>query len=131
MGGSASNDHVFNVYNYLDGSSYDYNQYYYGTFYNLGYTPESNGGGVSTSDIETISGFGGMNVALLSGGSGGVYINSSTGQVVTGTEVVVGETRLLYYDPTTGQPGYRVSGEYSGLYGVGAVGTATPFLGGS
>lgn len=45
--------------------------------------------------------------------------------VVTGTSVVNGQVRINYWDPTTNSPGYRVDGDYAGLYAVGAVGTAS------
>lgn len=145
--GSVSNDCVFNVFDYLDGSAHDYNTYYYGTFYNLGYTP-SGSGGVQTSDIPTIGGFGGMQVTELQPGVSLTASGKTTGGdrvmmtfsgangadhavVVTGALMVNGTAVLSYYDPTTGTTGTKTGAQISGLYAVGAVGSAGSGFGGS
>ncbi|WP_316793714.1 hypothetical protein [Pedobacter frigoris] len=138
-GVDVSSDCVFNVFDYLDGSAHDYDFYSLSTSYNLGYTPASNGGGVSTSDIPTIGGYGGMNVYELSGSVtisvGGMtsagerimmtFAGATPGinhaVAVTGRVVEDGVTYVKYYDPTTGQNGRRVAGEYASLYAVGHV----------
>lgn len=77
-----------------------------------------------------------MSIEELVTGSG-IAINSTTGKtpdgrsimmtfngangadhavIVTGTSVVNGVTRINYYDPTTGLPGYRENGSYSAMY---------------
>ena len=147
-GGSSSWDCVFNVFDHLDGSAYDsswYHEYYVGYY---GTNPAGSGG-ISSSNISTVGAFGDMSVTELSGSgllsiipsSGSNYAAATTQDgrrvmmtfagaggndhavVVTGAYTISTGTWVVYYDPTTKQPGQILSGNYSALYAVGNVGS--------
>lgn len=145
------NSCVFNCFDQLDGDAYNWRHYSYATHDNLHYWAGS-GGEVNTSDIEKIGSFGGMYVrqgaegdVIKVGKDGQVYINDTTfsggimtfnvqdgkvghAVVITGAKEINGEIRIFYYDPSAlpgDQYGYVVGDNYSGIYGVGSVGSSS------
>lgn len=124
-GSTMSYDCVFNVFDYFDGSAHDSTYYDFSTHYNLGYNAEQEGG-VRTSDISTIGGFGGLTVTEFNGSltldsngqsnGNGVMMTFDAGGSgdhavgVTGyVENSDGTISIEYYAPTTGEYNTRVS----------------------
>ena len=134
-------DCVFNCFDYLDngimdGYSNGSQSYYQRTVNELGYDPSTQGG-VYTSDIPTIGGYGGLTVTPL--GSGGFGISPSSGLsngkrvmmlmsgaggndhavIIIGTNTnPSGEIQLLYFDPTTNREGAVGMGQYSQFFAI-------------
>lgn len=130
---SYSYDCILNCFDYLDGSSHDYDYYRYSINYGLGYDPYGTGG-VYTGDIPTIGSYGGFNVTELTGGSFSLDSNGySDGNrvlmtynaggsgdhavIVTGYENHSGSLFIKYYDPTTGSTG-TISASSANFYTV-------------
>ena len=130
---------VFNVYDYLDGNEYDACHYYKETLKNLGYEPDYKGG-VRTNDIPAIGSYGGFDVKELTPQSNsdigiglttkGITIDGDHvimtfndngidhAVVVTGLKKEGEVVRVLYYDPTKKENGYRNNGDYVSMYSV-------------
>lgn len=134
------NDCVLNCYAYLDPNT-SHNSSWYGSTLQQNYSYSvSSMGGVRTSDVVGLGALGGLTVTELTpeNTGGQLSLSSSTGTyngnqvmmtfnngsgedhavVVTGTEIVNGQLRIKYYDPSTGLYDYRSSGSYSAMYSV-------------
>ncbi|SDJ04416.1 hypothetical protein SAMN04487898_101159 [Pedobacter sp. ok626] len=130
-------DCVLNCFDYLDGSSHDWNFYNFSIHYNLGYNG-ADYGGVFTEHIVNIGGFGGMAVTELSSGFsmssdgkvGGnhVMITYNTGVAGAGHAVIAegwyndandgGKLKIEFYDPTTGKRSHLNMSDATGFYAV-------------
>ncbi|MCL4642069.1 MAG: hypothetical protein M5Z89_23900 [Olivibacter sp.] len=141
--GSPSNDCVLNCYDYIDDGSLNAGSYYaYIAEYYCEYTNDS--AGLKTEYIDDLGNYAGMAVNEL---TGSFSFNGSNGRLPNGDQIMMtfnstegadhavvvtgavqnsgGSWDILYYDPTTGDTGKRASGSYSGMYGVGPVGSYT------
>lgn len=145
-GNGASWDCVFRCFDYLDGDAFS--RFHYQTMATADlYYDASDMGGVYTSDIPTIGGFGTLNVNET-GGIGS--FDNSTGKLNNGksltilipgasdgfTHMVVvenvleysdGTKLILYYDPTTNSRSGIVESSVSNYFEVGSVGSYNPW----